>query len=301
MNEKLSVLLQQALIPNKILFIVGPTAVGKSMLAVETALACGAEIVSCDAMQVYREVNISSDKPPAGLRAVVPHHLLDVVSVEEDFNAAKYRELAVAAIESILGRGGRAIVCGGSGMYMMAILDGLFETVEIPEAVRSGLTERAGSAGLAALYQQLLQVDPEAAAKINPHDQLRIIRALEVFEAAGRPISQLRKDRKGLWGKYPIALIGLERPRDILYARAEARVEGMFADGLVDEVRGLLQKKLTPSASRLIGIPEVRSFLEGRSSLSRAKEQMKQNTRHYIKRQLTWFRKDKRIEWSQIE
>ncbi|MEI6437520.1 MAG: tRNA (adenosine(37)-N6)-dimethylallyltransferase MiaA [Candidatus Omnitrophota bacterium] len=300
MTDPVIPLVQRELANNNILFLVGPSAVGKSAVAVEAAGLCNGEVVSCDAMQVYREINIASDKPSPRMRAGVAHHLLDIVSVEEDFNAAKYRALAVVAIDNILKRGRKAIVCGGSGMYMAAILDGLFESVALPDGLREDLLERVKAGGLGAMYQRLCDVDPDAAGKINPNDQLRIVRALEVFEATGIPISKLQKTRDGLWGKQPIAVIGLGRPRDVMYARAEARIEGMFASGLIEEVRGLMGMKLSLSASRLIGIPEVKGFINGDHSLDRAKELMKQNTRHYIKRQMTWFRKDQRIQWKSL-
>ncbi len=300
MDDTFSAFLQRSLSENDIVFLVGPSAVGKSAFAFEAARRLNGEVVSCDAMQVYREVDIASDKPSAFMRAAVPHHLLDVVSVEEDFNAAKYRVLAVAAIEDIVRRKRKAVVCGGSGMYMAAILDGMFESVPVPDGVREALLERAGHEGLGVLYRRLGEVDPDAAAKINANDRVRIVRALEVFEASGIPISRLQRTRDGLWGKQPIALIGLERPREELYARAEARVDAMFAAGLVDEVRGLMARKLSSSAARLIGIPEVKGFLDGEYGEEKAVELMKLHTRHYIKRQMTWFRKDQRIKWSAL-
>jgi len=300
MNISLPVPVLRALNANSILFIVGPTGVGKSALAFEAALNCGGEIVSCDAMQVYREVNIASDKPSAEMRSLVPHHLLDVVSVKSDFNAAKYRALAVAAIEDVLKRGRKVIVCGGSGMYMMAILDGLFESEAIRSGIREALTTRAEVEGLAALHAYLRSVDVQSAEKINPHDARRIIRALEVFESTGKPISVLHTERDGLWGKYPIQIIGFTRQREELYARVEARIAAMFKAGLIEEVRALGVRPLSGTASGLIGIREVRGFINGEYGRDRAEELMKLNTRHYVKRQLTWFRRDKRIEWVEL-
>ncbi|MBF0595275.1 MAG: tRNA (adenosine(37)-N6)-dimethylallyltransferase MiaA [Candidatus Omnitrophica bacterium] len=297
MSEPFPALLQRSLDNNNICFITGPTAAGKSALALSAARRIGAEIISCDAMQVYREINICSDKPTAAMRAAVPHHLLDVASVEEDFNAAKYRALAVTAIGDVLSRGRKAIVCGGSGMYMMAILDGLFDNIEVPAGLRESLLARIEREGLMTLYNELKVVDPQAAAKINPNDPVRIVRALEVFQAVGKPISALQQTREGLWGKETIALVGIERPREELYIRAEQRIDAMFEHGLVEEVRGLLGLRLTPNAARLIGIPEAKGFINGEYDLERAKYLMKLNTRHYIKRQMTWFRKDARIQW----
>ena len=300
MTISCSASVQRLLAENNILFIVGPTGVGKSALAIEAARYCGGEIVSCDAMQVYREVNIASDKPLPAMRALVPHHLLDVVSVEDDFNVARYRVLALAAIEDIFQRGRKVIVCGGSGMYMMALLDGLFDSVEIPAGIREALMAQINAEGSVVLHQRLQQVDSVSAGKINPNDAQRIIRALEIFESTGMPISALQPERNGLWGKYSIGIIGLFRSRQELYSRAEVRIERMFELGLVEEVNLLNVRPLSATASRLIGIREVNGFINGEYPQERAKELMKLNTRHYIKRQLTWFRKDQRIEWVEL-
>jgi tRNA dimethylallyltransferase len=276
-----------------LIFLAGPTAVGKSPVALELARQAGGEIISLDAMQIYREITIASDKPSAAMRRDVRHHMIDVISVEEPFSAAHYRRLALAAIGDVCSRGKVPVVAGGSGMYMMSLLDGIFEYGEIP----SGIRERLEAEPAAALYERLCQADPEAASRISPNDKRRVVRALEVFEATGERISGLQKKRDGLWGKAPVRIFGLSRRRDELYRRAEDRIDAMFGRGLVDEVRAVLLKKMTPSALGLIGIPEVRGFLDGDYGLERAAYLMKRNTRHYIKRQMTWFNKDGRIEW----
>ncbi len=279
-----------------IYFLVGPTAVGKSAVAIELALKLNAQIIACDAMQVYREACIASDKPSADMRARVAHHLIDVVSVEEEFNVARYRSLALAAIDAIHSRGQIPLVVGGSGMYMMALLDGLFEDGEPDTALRASLNARE----LRELQAELLQVDPLAASHITGNDRKRIVRALEVFHTTGVPISEQQKKRDGLWGKYDIRIIALDRPREELYRRVEARIDQMFEVGLVDEVKMLLGKKLSSTGSKIIGLPEVKGFLEGEYDLERAEYLMKLHTRHYVKRQMTWFRKDKRLEWAMI-
>ena len=300
MKSFLPVLAQRLLDENSVLFIVGPTGVGKSAMAVDAAECSGGEIISCDALQVYREVNIASDKPSKSLRERAAHHLIDVVSVTEDFNAAKFCTLAVAAIEEITRRGRKPIFCGGSGMYMMALLDGLFDSVEIPDGIRESLLAKVVIGGLPELYQRLQSVDPVAAGRIDSHDQQRIVRALEVFEATGTPISLLQRQRNGLWGKMPIGIVGLTRRREELYARAEARIEMMFSSGLVEEIRDLSRYELSVNVSRLIGVREVQGYINGEYDLNRAKELMKLNTRHYIKRQLTWFRRDQRVKWVEL-
>jgi tRNA dimethylallyltransferase len=279
-----------------VIFLVGPTAVGKSAVALELAPLLNAEIISCDAMQVYREALIASDKPSLEMRERVKHHLIDVVSVEDEFNAARYRELALVSMAQIHARGRVPLVVGGSGMYMMALLDGLFEGPEADLQLRVRLSSHEAED----LYAELKHVDPVAAEKIAPNDKKRIMRALEVFETTGVPISEQQKKREGIWGKYDIRVIGLERPREELYRRVEVRVDEMLHRGLVDEVRSLLTKKLSSTGSKIIGVPEVKGALNGAYDLDKARELIKLHTRHYVKRQMTWFRKDKRIEWLMI-
>lgn len=279
-----------------IIFLVGPTAVGKSQVALELARHLNGEIVSCDAMQVYRQINIASDKPDAETLKSIPHHLIDIVSVEEEFNVALYRARAEKVILELVHNKKIPIVCGGSGMYMAALLDGIFEGGPVDPVIRQRL-EAEAKEDLQKLYRRLLRVDPVAGKKIKPNDPQRIIRALEVFDAIGTPLSVLQQQRSGLWGKYDIRIVALDRPRHELYARAEARIDGMFSRGLVDEIKCVRQMKMSISALKLIGIPEVSGALAGQYSLERAAYLMKLNTRHYVKRQLTWFRRDTRLEW----
>ncbi|NLE64724.1 MAG: tRNA (adenosine(37)-N6)-dimethylallyltransferase MiaA [Elusimicrobia bacterium] len=287
--------------PASLFCLVGPTAVGKSAVALELSERINGEIVSCDAMQVYREVCIATDRPSDADRARIPHHLVGILSVEDDFSAAQYRILAEEAIRDIVSRGKRPVLCGGSGMYLMALLDGLFEDGGKDEGVRARLEAEAREKGAPFLHARLEDADPAAAARIAPNDLRRIIRALEVFETTGRPISQRQKEREGLRASYDVRGFLLERPREDLYRRAEARVEDMFARGLVEEVRALFGKKLSASAGRIIGVPELRAFCEGSVTMEEAKALMKQNTRRYIKRQLTWFRRDRTLSRIMID
>ena len=286
---------------NTLIFIVGPTGVGKTDAGFLLAQRIGGEIVSCDAMQVYREVNIACDKPSADMRRQVPHHMIDVVSVTEAFDVARFRALAIEAIDGIQKRGKVPVITGGSGMYMAVLLDGIFKTDVRDEALRGHLQQEAQTQGPEVLHQRLALLDPQAAIKIHSHDAKRIIRALEVVMTAGRPISQLQKEREGLWGHRPIKLFALDRPRASLYRRVEERIERMFAQGLVEEVRALAKLPLGRTAAALIGIPEVSGYLNGEYDLQRAKYLMKLKTRHYVKRQLTWFRRDERLKWINIE
>ena len=283
-----------------LIFIVGPTAVGKSEIGLATARLFEGEIVCCDAMQVYREMAIASDKPSVLVRSQVPHHLVDTLSVTEDFNAARYRELAVSAIRGIRQRGKTPLIIGGSGMYMSVLLDGIFEGLALEEDLREELTKEKKAKGTNVLHERLKALDPQAAAKIHPNDPQRIIRALEVVLSTGQPLSRLQEKREGLWGKMPIKIFALNRERQELYQRAEARVEGMFANGLLEEIKRLEGLPLSLTARKIIGIPELMGHFKGEYDLERAKYLMKLHTRHYVKRQLTWFRRDKRLTWIDI-
>ena len=283
-----------------LIFIVGPTAVGKSEIGLCLAQRLHAEIICCDAMQVYGEISIANDKPAPKARAEVPHHLVGIVPVTEDFNVARYRGFAVSAIQDVQTRGKLPLIVGGSGMYMSVLLDGIFEGISSEEDLREELTQELSAKGVNSLYERLKLADPLAAAKIHPHDQQRIMRALEVVLGTGQSITSLHSKREGLWGKMPIRIFALNRPREELYRRLEARVEEMFTKGLVEEVKGVSSLALSSTARKIIGIPEVMGHLKGEYDLKRAKYLMKRNTRHYVKRQLTWFHGDKRLTWIDI-
>jgi tRNA dimethylallyltransferase len=285
-----------------LIFIVGPTAVGKSEIGLRVShfFNKSAEIICCDAMQVYREISIANDKPSPQARALVEHHLVDILSVTQDFNVARYWRLAVSAIRDVRSRGKTPLVVGGSGMYMSVLLDGIFEGTVDEEDLREGLTKELSAKGPAVLHERLKALDPKAAAKIHPHDPRRIIRALEVALATGQPLSRLQEKREGLWGKMPIKIFALHRPRQELYRRVEARVDEMFAKGIVEEIKKVSELPLSQTARKIIGIPELMGYFKGEYDLERAKYLMKRNTRHYVKRQLTWFRRDKRLTWIEI-
>ena len=283
-----------------IIFIVGPTAAGKSETGLISAQHLNAQIVCCDAMQVYREISIANDKPTLKARALVPHHLVDIVPVTEEFNVARYRQLALDVIGQIHACGKIPLFVGGSGMYMSVLLDGIFEGAAADEDLRGELTRELAVQGPAFLHERLKALDPQAAVKINPNDPQRILRALEVVISTGQPLSQLQPKREGLWGKMPIKIFALNRPREELYQRVEDRVEEMFTKGLIEEIRQIASLPLSSTAQKLIGVPEVIEYLKGEYDLERAKYLMKLHTRHYVKRQLTWFRRDKRLTWLDI-
>jgi tRNA dimethylallyltransferase len=282
---------------NKVIFIVGPTAVGKSEIAVKIAKQINAEIISCDSMQVYKGMDILSSMPRASLRKSVRHHLIGFLNPAKDYNVAKYRTQALKMIKKISQKGKLALFVGGTGHYMSVLIDGLFKAGAQNKNIREKLYQLAGKKGSTYLHGRLKEVDPLAAGKIHPHDTKRIVRALEVYETMGRPISELQKERKGLEPNYDLRIFCLNMARAHLYERINRRVEKMFKQGLVSEVRRLIRTKLSKTASCAIGIPEIRSYLSGAHDLGQAKQLIQRNSRRLAKRQLTWFRKNKRIEW----
>jgi len=283
-----------------IFFLVGPTAVGKSLIAAKIARRIKAEIISCDSMQVYKGMPILTSMPAAALRKSIPHHLVAMLSPQKEFDVFAFRKAAVKTIGEIIKRGKAPIVVGGTGLYMSVLVDGIFEGVSGSERVRRNLYKEMEKHGKEALYRRLAHVDPEAAARIHPHDARRIIRALEVFEVSGKPISVLQKQRKGLADEFNVRIACLTMALPALYRRIEERTEEMFKKGLVKEVKKISARKLSKTASRAIGIQEVRGYLKGEYDLSEARRRVSYNTRQYARRQLTWFRKDKRIAWITI-
>ncbi len=285
---------------HRIIFIVGPTAVGKTAVACELAQKISGEIISCDSMQVYKEVTIVSNKPPREILRRIPHHLIDVVSVAAEFDVARFRKKALSVIKTVQAKGKIPIVAGGSGMYMAVLLDGIFKDAPKDLSLRKDLQAQAREKGSEYLYGKLLKVDPPAAQKIHPNDERRIIRALEVFMLSQKPISLLQKKRSGLWEKCDVEVLALNRPREELYELINKRVEAMFAAGIVEEIQKLLKLPLSQTARSIIGIKEIQGFLMGEYDLEHAKYLMKLNTRHYAKRQLTWFRRDQRLKWIMV-
>jgi len=283
----------------KLIFLVGPTAVGKSETAVYLAKKLNAEIISCDSMQIYKGMNIITSKPSLTLRKVTPHYLMDMVSPKKEYNVARYYKVATGKIKEILKRGRIPLIVGGSGLYMSILIDGIFK-VKSQGNMRNRLYKEAECLGSYHLYKRLREIDAKAASRIHPNDKKRIIRALEVFESTGKPISEWHRLRKGLTGKYEIKIFCLDIERDSLYARIDERVDEMFSKGLVGEVKRLLKLKLSRTACQAIGLKELKGYFEGLYDLAQAKRLIKRNTRLYAKRQLTWFRKDKRINWIKV-
>ena len=284
----------------KIFFLAGPTASGKTAAAVILAKRMGAEIIACDSMQVYKGMDIITSKPAPALIKKVPHHLIGVVNPAKDYDVSRFRLAAVKKAKDILKRGKIPLFVGGTGLYMSVLLDGIFKTKASDPLLRKRLYKLARDLGRVYLYNRLLRVDPAAARKIHPNDTRRLIRALEVFWATGKPISQLQKNRKGLYADYDVKILCLDLERERLYRRIEERVEQMFINGLLDEVKKILRRKLSRTAAVAIGIKELKGYFEGQYGLDEAKRLIKLNTRRYAKRQLTWFRRDLRIKWVKL-
>jgi tRNA dimethylallyltransferase len=280
----------------RLVVVVGPTASGKSALALRLAEAAGAEVVSADSQQVYRGLDIGTGKVSPAERALVPHHLIDVAEPSEVMSAARYAALADAAIADIAARGRPIVVAGGTGLYLRALLHGLFEGPPADAALRAELETQE----TAALLERLRGVDPEAAARILPNDRRRLVRALEVHALTGVPISthQRAHDVRHAPSRYPATWVGLDPPRAELGRRIDARVDAMFAAGLVDEVRALAARHpLELRAFDAIGYREVRAHLRGELGLEEARAQVKAATRRYARRQLGWFRAEPAITW----
>lgn len=287
----------------RLVVVVGPTGAGKTGLAIELARRTGGEVVSCDSQQVYVGMDIGTGKATAAERAVVPHHLLDVVAPDEDMTAARFIALADAAIADVAARGRPVIVCGGTGLYVRALLLGLFEGPPADPALRAELDARAAAHGPAALHADLQAVDPDSAARIDPNDRKRLVRALEIHRTTGVTMTEhlRRHDHRAVAPRYPHRLVGLAPPRDQLYGVIDARVDAMFALGLVDEVAALRARGYRPPlrSQQAIGYAELHEHLDGRSDLSRAIELVKRNSRRYARRQLSWYRPDPTVTWAE--
>ena len=287
---------------SSLICIVGPTAVGKTEIAIQLAQHLDAEIVSLDSRQIYREMDIGTAKPTLDQRGAVPHHLIDCVEVDQPFSVAEYQRLADSVIEEIRGRGKWTMAVGGAGLYFRGLIDGLFEGPGADAEIRAKLQREADEQGNIALHERLHRCDPEAANRIHPNNVVRVIRALEVYELTGKPISALQGQWKTDEPRYPFRAFGLNMPREALYRRIEDRVDQMVEAGLIEEVKGLLDQGYPRNcvAMQSFGYKELIDHLDGKRTLDEAIALLKQNTRRFAKRQLTWFCNDPRIEWLDI-
>ncbi len=308
---------------SNITFIVGPTAVGKTEVAYQLAKKINpstslsvlrsvlnqskegaverikAEIVSADSMLFYKEASIITSRPPEYILRSIPHYFIGNISVKDSYSVFDYFTESSKLISDLHRKNIPLIVCGGSGLYVKALLDGIFGGAGEDKDLRKKLEGKAKEFGKEYLREELRKVDPETAEKVK--DLRRIIRALEVYRLTGVPLSQKKKEAKGLWGKLPIKIFGLRMKKESLRERIDKRVENMFSCGAVDEVKKLLRPDLSPAAEKIIGIKEIAGFLNGEYDIETAKELMKQATRQLAKRQMTWFRADKRINWIDID
>lgn len=275
--------------------VVGPTASGKSSLALSLALRFGGEVISCDSVAVYREFEIGTAKPCQQERAQVPHHLIDVVPPDAFFTAGEYARLARSAAREISARGRLPIVCGGTGLYLRAMLDGLFAGPERDEDLRSRLRRRKSDG---ALWRLLRRLDPDAARRIHPRDEPKLIRAIEVCAASGQPMSDLLLAGRDPLEGYRILRIGLSPDRGALYDRINRRCAEMFDHGLIEETRWLMERYGDDVfAMRSLGYRQAAEHLRGECSLSDAVARAQQGHRNYAKRQLTWFRREPEMMW----
>lgn len=290
-------------IPNKTaIVLVGPTASGKTALSIELAKQVGGEIVSADSRQVYRLLSIGTAKPSKEEQHQAVHHMIDLFDPDEPCSAGIYANRALEIIAGIFSRNRVPIITGGSGMYIRALVDGIFPGKYKDSAIRSQLQKDARTRGASFLYEELQKSDPSTAARIHPNDLFRIVRALEVFKLTGRPISAIRQEetRKS---SFHSVFFGLNWKRPVLYQRIDQRVYKMFADGLVEEVRKILEKGYDPKLNSLdtLGYKEVIQYLNGSLDEEAMIALIQKNTRNFAKRQLTWFRRDQRIHWFELE
>ena len=278
--------------------IIGPTAVGKSELALHLAQYFPAEIISADSRQIYRYMDIGTNKPTPDERASVSHHLIDVVNPDEDFSLAMYHQLANGAMNAIQRKGKLPLMVGGSGLYVWSLAEG-WKIPQVPPdpKLRSQLEARAEQEGSQRLYQELQDIDPAAAEKINPNNTRRIIRALEIYDATGQPSSRLQRKEVP---DFPVLLIGLTQDRNELYEIIDCRVDKMIQRGLVEEVEQLLEKSYGPSLPSMsgIGYRQIVQFLQGEMSLPQAIDRIKYETHRLARHQYAWFHlDDSRIHW----
>ena len=285
---------------NNIICIAGPTASGKTALAVELAKELSGEVISCDSMQIYRRMNIGTAKPTKEEMQGIPHHMIDVAEPDEDFSVSRYCQMATPILDDILARGKTAIIAGGTGLYMDSLIRGNDFAPSPATGARERLEKEADENGMDVMLTKLQSIDPESAAKLHLADRKRIIRALEVFEETGETITAHNKRTQAIPPKYNPLWIGLDfEPRQALYDRIDLRVSVMLEQGLVQEIKDLLASGIPAKATSLqaIGYKEFVAALEGNGSIEAAADEVRKASRHYAKRQLTWFRRNPGMHW----
>ena len=287
--------------PPKILVIVGPTASGKTRMAVELAQRHNGEVISADSMQIYRTMDIGTAKPTKEEMGGIPHHMIDVADPEEDFSVARYVEMAARCVDDVLERGKLPIVAGGTGLYIASLLSGRpFAPFSPDSALRGELERELAEKGGQAMLEALAQVDPEAAQRLHPNDHKRIVRALEVYRSTGKTITQHNRETQAIPPRYNALTIGLAfQDRQAMWRRIDQRVDEMVAAGLEDEVRRLLTSGISPkcTAMQAIGYKEFTQALSGEMTWQEATDVVKLRSRQYAKRQLTWFGRNPNTRW----
>ena len=282
----------------KVIVIVGPTASGKTAISIELAKKINGEIVSADSMQIYKKMDIGTAKPTEEEKENIKHYMIDIIEPNEAFNVAKYKEMAQKAIDEIISKGKTPIVIGGTGLYINTLINGIeFKEIETDKTYREQLEKEAKENGIDIVYKKLQEIDPEAAKNIDKNNIRRVIRALEIYKLTGKTKTQLDKESiKEV--QYDYKIFGMLWEREELYDRINKRIDIMIENGLIDEVKELTPKyKISNTAMQGIGYKEVIEYLENKISIEDMKEKLKMETRRYAKRQITWFKKDKRITW----
>ena len=286
----------------KILCVVGPTASGKTDYAVELALKCGGEVVSCDSMQIYKHMDIGTAKPTADEMKGVKHHMIDIIEPNESFSVARFSEMARECIDDILLRGKMPVLCGGTGLYFDSTINNInFIQMDTDEEYRKYLESAAKEFGNEYVYKILKRVDEESAESIHPNNLKRVIRALEIYKTTGKKKSELDKEQLSE-PLYEPEITGLMRDREVLYDRINKHVDIMMEKGLVEEVSELIKMGIDTEATSMqaIGYKEIIEYLDGKTSLSDAVDKIKRESRRYAKRQLTWFKRNEKIHWINI-
>lgn len=282
-----------------LIVVCGPTASGKTAVGVRLAEIYGGEVVSADSMQIYKGLSVSTAKPTKEEMSGVPHHLIDFLEPDMPFSVADYVKAAKKCIADIRGRGKIPVIVGGTGLYISSLIDNIsFDHIESDDSLRKQLEEEALTMGKEHMHRKLAALDPEAAEKIHPNNVIRVIRAVEMCLLSGRSGAENREQSRRESSPYDLCMIGLTCfDRERLYDRINRRVDIMLENGLVEEVRGVYEKYRLKTAFNAIGYKELIPYLEGQCTLEEAADKIKQESRRYAKRQLTWFRRDARIEW----
>ena len=289
---------------DNIICIAGPTASGKTALAVELAKELNGEVISCDSMQIYRRMDIGTAKPTRDEMQGIPHHMIDVAQPDEDFSVSRYCEMATPILDDILARGKIAIIAGGTGLYMDSLIRGNDFAPFPSTGMREKLEAQADAEGMDAMLSLLHSIDPESASRLHAADRKRVLRALEVYYETGETITAHNKKTQQIPSKYHPLWLGLDdAERSELYSRIDRRVDKMLSDGLLEEIQSLLRRGIPEkcTAMQAIGYKEFLGALNGQCDLEVAAQQVKQSSRHYAKRQLTWFRRNTKMHWLRRE